>query len=156
RRVPLRIWTHVIPCTGLFLVSCLTHTSNVLIHVPEPNAACQMARDIAARVASEFRLREANRTGIDPVLPDDSMVLSRFLAYRSADSQLPGSGHTVYLTVFSEKDCREIAFAFTDYDDGQETAFVAQMRSRLVELIRENQPNAVISVRETTTRTLPP
>lgn len=153
-----RLGTYVVAWAGLLLLNCVTHTSSVVIRtVGEPGHACEIAREVAARVATEFRMRNASPPGVDPsVLPSGSVVLARFMANRRADPQLPGSGNTVYLTVFARQECREISFAITDYDDSEETDYVHQMRSRLTELAHESQPDADISTKEAIMRTLPP
>lgn len=83
-------------------------------------------------------------------------MLARYMSNQRAHSRLTGTENTVYLTVFAKRECREISFAVTDYDNSVETEYVHQIRQRLTELARQYQPDADISTKETVVRTLPP
>jgi len=116
---------------------------------------CQTALEVAAQGAAEFGMRRITPPGYEPTtLADGSAVLAEFRATGSTPT--PGSRNSVYLSVFAERECRDVSLAITDYDSGKLTEYVAGLQARLMELLHERHLDATISAAEATVRTLPP
>lgn len=137
-------------------LGCAAHTASVLIHTDRTDERlCHTALEVAAQGAAEFGMRRITPPGYKPTtLADGSAVLAEFRS--TGSTATPGSRNTVYLSVFAERECRDVSLAITDYDSGKPTEYVASLQARLMELSRQRHVEATISATEATVRTLPP
>jgi hypothetical protein len=119
--------------------------------------SCAAAAEVAAKVASEFALKNAVPPGQEQsVLTDGSVELASYRATGALSPPVEGSRHTVYLTVFARDGCRGVDFSTIDYDQGEETEYVRRLQARLIDLLRRAEPDAEFTSRGGSVRTLPP